>query len=186
MTVVLTIVVSTARSIRVLQDNLKRIAHLILMARSITQKSGGFLFYKILPDAICRHPSSSCFFSHHWIVIKNFVHELQSSNQCHARLPVVRSTTAGITTCASCGAAFMQCHTSLAVVPIKKLLQYSCFQGHGVIHHHLVGSCPQHHPYHIILHKCGHIAHDSSLAGTSSHLCGTVLYPVQFSQCTTI
>ena len=73
MTVVFTIVVSTARSITGLRDNLKRTARLILMARSCHKKFLlNFLCVGILPDAICRHPSSSCFFSHHYIAIKNF------------------------------------------------------------------------------------------------------------------
>ena len=100
-------------------------------------------------------------------------------------LPIVQSTTTGITTCASCHCLHAVTYL-LTVVLNRKLLQYSRFQVHGVIHCHLVGSYPQHHPYHIILHKCGHITHDSSLAGTSSWSCSTVLYLVQSSQCTTI
>ena len=80
--------------------------------------------------------------------------------------------------------AFMQWPYSLAVVPIRKLLQYSHCQGRGDTHHHLVGSHPQHHPYCIILRKCWHIMHDSSLAGTSSQSCSTMLYHVQSSQYT--
>ena len=90
-------------------------------------------------------------------------------------LPVVQSTTTGITTC-----ALWHCfHTvphSLAVVPIRKLLQYSHFQNHGDALRHLVGSSPQHYPYRIILRKYSHITHDSSLAGMSSQSCSTVLY----------
>ena len=83
------------------------------------------------------------------------------------QLPIVQSTTTGITTCALWHCLHAVPH-SLAVVPIRKLLKYSRCQSHGDAHRHLVGSHPQHHPYHIILHKCVHITHDSSLAGMSS------------------
>ena len=101
------------------------------------------------------------------------------------QLPVVQSTTTSITTCALWHCLHTVPH-SLAVVPIRKLLRYSRCQSRGDAHHHLVGSHPQHHMYHIILRKCGHITHDPSLADISSQSCSTVLYPVQSSQCTTI
>ena len=72
MTVVLSIAVSTARSITVLRDNLKRIARLIFTARSVTNNSCEFPLFKNIPDAIGRHLSSSCFFSQYYIAIKNF------------------------------------------------------------------------------------------------------------------
>ena len=161
-----------------------RVAHLILMAHSITQNSCEFLLCRNLPDAICRHPSSSCFFSHLCIVIKK-LHTNFSLLTKACRFSIVQSTTAGTTTCALYHCLLAVTY-SLAVVPKRKLLQYSHCQGYGVKYHHLVGICPQHHMYCIICYNCMHIMHDSSLAGMSSQSCSTVLYHVYFSQCTTI
>ena len=87
---------------------------------SVTQNSGEFLLCRILPDAICRHPSSSCFFLHHWIAIKNFAWA-SVFWPSHAGFPIVQSTTTSITTCALWHCLHTVPH-SLAVVPIKKLL----------------------------------------------------------------
>ena len=98
---------------------------------------------------------------------------------------IVQSTTTITATCIP----YHCLHTvtnSLAVVPLRKLIQYSRCQGRGDTHHHFVGIHPQNHPYCIILHKCMHIMHNFNLAGISSQLCSTMLYHVQSSQCTTI
>ena len=50
----------------------KRLACLILTACSVTKNSCEFILCRNFPDAICRHIYSSCFFSHHCTVIKNF------------------------------------------------------------------------------------------------------------------
>ena len=82
-----------------------------------------------------------------------------------------------------------QCHTvtySVLVVPFRKLIQYSCCQGRGDTHHHLVGIHPQNHLYCTILRMCVHIMHESNLIGTSSQSCSSILYHVESSQYTTI
>ena len=148
---------STARSITILLDNSKRIARLISTARSVTKILTKFLGvgYFLTLFVIIHLPLASFCIS---VLRKRTSHKLQVLTKS-CRLPVVQSTTTGIYTCAS----WRYLHAvpqSLTVVPIRKLLRYSRCQSHGDKHRHLVGSHPQHHPYHIILRKCVNITHD--------------------------
>ena len=72
MTMVISIVVSTAWSITILGDNSKRVAHLILTTHHVIKKSCEFPWCRNFLDTICRHPSSSYFFLHCHIVKKYF------------------------------------------------------------------------------------------------------------------
>ena len=122
---------------------------------------------------ICRH-QSSCFFFQSCISRELCTNFSLLTKAC--LFSVVQSTKTG-TICTPCHCLHTVTY-SVPVVPIGKLLQYSCRQGHSDTYHYIVGNFPQNHPYCTLLHKCVHTTHDSNLAGTSSQLCSTILYHV--------
>ena len=119
MIMVFMIMVSLVQSIAILRDILKRVAHLILTAHSITKISCEFLLCRNLPGAIYRHPSSSCFYFHLCIAKKELCMSFSLPTKA-CRLPIVQSTTTSITMCASYCCLHAVTY-SLAVVLIRKL-----------------------------------------------------------------
>ena len=114
----------------------KELPVIILLTRHvITQNSGEFLFFKnLLRDAICRHP---------YLLLGSFLHHLDCDKELctsfslltkSCRLPVVQSTTTGITTCALWHCLHTVIYIHWLQFPLGKLLEYSHCQSHGVMH----------------------------------------------------